>query len=317
MDLSICILTRHQPDLLPRCVGSCFSEIAACRINGEAIVIDNNSFDGSPQKVANQFPAVRLIRNSENLGFGTANNAAIRSSQAEYVLILNDDAILKEGSLRLMLEAFAHHLRVAIVGPKLLNPDGSVQRGFTNRRFPRLRALLFGFLGITPLLEKWDVTRDLLTHARDPEEGGETDHIAGACMLVRRKALDAVGLFDERFFYQFEDVDLCFRMKKSGWKVVYVPKAQVVHYGSASLGKLMWSRRRFIYFRSLKYFFDKHAGPARRIMLWLALSFALTAQVLIVAVLALIPGRHHNSDQYEPLGAALKGALSVLNGKGQ
>lgn len=284
MDLSVCILTHCQPDLLLPCVGSCFAEIERAGITGEVIVVDNASTDRNPQKVAETFPATRIIRNEENMGFSAANNRAIRLSEGRYVLILNDDAILQEGSLRVMLQAIEPDSRVAAAGPKLLNPDGSLQKNFTNRRFPRLRSLVCAFLGLNAFLDRRAWTRDLFTHSRDPEVPGETDHLAGACLLARREALDEVGLFDEGFCYLFEDADLCYRLKQAGWKILYVADAHVTHYGSASLNKLARIEKDAMVFRSLLYYSKKHSNPAQAWLLRWTLALVFVSRLPVYCV---------------------------------
>lgn len=259
MDLSICILTHHQPELLPRCVEHSLAEMDRAGLHGEVIIIDNASFDGSPQAASGRFRGVRVLRNEENLGFSAANNNAIRISTGRHVLILNDDAILERDSLCLMIEQLESDPCIAAVGPKLLNPDGSLQRGFTNRSFPHLRGVLSQILLLEEFLERRSWTR-WLTMSRDPELGGDTEHLAGACLLVRRAALDSVGGFDEAFHYWFEDTDLCQRLKEAGWRLVYDPRAHVTHYGSASLSRLALSDRNAIYFDSLKRYFRKHSS---------------------------------------------------------
>ncbi len=274
-DLSICILTRNQPELLRLCVASCISEIERAGITGEVIIIDNASADGSPQRVAHLFPTVRIIRNEENLGFAAANNKAIRVSRGGFVLLLNDDAVLQQGSLELMLQKLESNPKIGALGPKLLNPDGSAQSRYTNRRFPQLRDVLFLVLHLEEIFEKKAFTRDLFTPFRDSELSGETDHIAGACLMARREALDAVGLFDEGFYYWFEDTDLCYRLKKAGWRIAYLAEARVTHYGSASLNKLPQLDRSAMFLRSQMYFFKRHSSPPRYFLLRLTLASVL------------------------------------------
>jgi len=289
MDLSICILTYCQPELLPKCVESCFTEVVRAGITAEVIVVDNGSADGAPNKIGHTFPQVRLIRNEQNLGFAAGNNKAIRNSHGSYILILNDDAILAPDSLQQMVERLKSDLGIGAVGPRLVNPDGSPQRGFTNRRFPRLRSLVCGLLGLSELLERNKWTRDLLTHSRDLDLSGETDHIAGACLLVRRDVLNTVGFFDEGFYYWFEDTDLCYRIKKAGWTIVYLADARVIHYGSASIKSVMQSsERRRIYLQSLKYFSEKHMKSVQRLPLRVAL-----AGVRALEVVPLLATREH------------------------
>jgi N-acetylglucosaminyl-diphospho-decaprenol L-rhamnosyltransferase len=260
MDLSICILTYNQPTLLHECVEACVSEIGRSRVTGEIIVVDNASADRYPKQVADRFPMVHVIRKEQNLGFSAANNEAVRISRGRCVLILNDDALLQDGALGIMLDSLGSDPRIGAVGPNLVNPDGSLQLGFTNRRFPNLRGILCQTLTLEDLLMQNALTRDMLTLGCDPSRSGETDHLAGACLLLRREALEAVGCFDETFRFWFEDVDLCWRLKEAHWGVVYLANARVTHYGSATFKKRAQAERDVIYFRSLMCFWNKHRG---------------------------------------------------------
>lgn len=282
MDLSICILTYHQPELLPRCVQRAFAEIERAGIEGEVIIIDNASTDGSPQQTAARFPKVRIIRNEANLGFSAANNKAIRVSCGRLVLILNDDALLRSDSLRLMIEKLDSDPRVGAVGPKLLHPDGSLQRNFTNRRFPHpLHCLAMVFL-LEQRLEGNTWTSRIFGLNRDLERTRQAEHLAGACLLVRREALDAVGLFDEGFNYWFEDVDLCFRFQKAGWKIMYVAEAEVTHHQSASLGRIPEPRKAMMFFTSQMYYLKKHWSAPKYFSVRLASALALFFDIPLV-----------------------------------
>jgi len=289
MDLSICILTRSQPELLPRCVASCLAEIDRERFTAEVIVIDNASCDGSPQKVATLSPLVRLIRNEENLGFSEANNKGIRMSSGKHVLILNDDTEFYPGALGLLVRALDADPRIAAVGAKFLNPDGSLQRGNAPKRFPRLRGMVSELLNLDSILEKSPLTRDLLTNRRDEQLGGDAEQIDGACLLARREALDAVGLFDEGFFYLFEDTDLCYRWKKAGWRLVYCPEAQITHYGGSSFKKVLRSERAAMYFDGLTRFFRKHSSPGRFLLFRLTLAATLCLKIPLAVLCSMSP----------------------------
>lgn len=289
MDLSICILTHSQPDLLPRCVASCLAEIERAGITSEIIVIDNASGDGSPQKVAGLSPLISLVRNEENLSFSKANNIGIRLSRGRYVLILNDDTEFHPGALGLLVRALDADPRIGAVGPKLLNPDGSLQRGSTQKMFPHLRGMVSELLRFDAILEKIPGTRELLTQRGDEERGGEAEHLTAACLLARREALDAVGLFDEGFYFFFEDVDLCYRLKKSGWRLFYFPDAQITHYGSASFKKLVRSRQSAIYLGGLIHFFKKHSTPGRFLLFRVTLAFTLLLRMPMAILLSLSP----------------------------
>jgi GT2 family glycosyltransferase len=284
MDLSISILTRNQPELLPQCVASCIAEIERAGVSSEIIIVDNASTDAYPQRLARMSPMIRIIRNEENLGFSAANNKAIRVSHGRYVLILNDDTVLQRDSLRLMVGKLDSDPRVGAVGPKLLNPDGSLQRDFTNRRFPHpLHCLAMVFLQERRLGgNAW--TSGIFGLNRDLERTSQAEHVAGACLLVRREALDAVGLFDEGFNYWFEDVDLCFRLKKAEWKVIYAAEAQVTHYQSASIGKIAEPERAVVFFRSQMYYLRKHWSAPKYLFVRFASAFALLVDIPLLVL---------------------------------
>jgi N-acetylglucosaminyl-diphospho-decaprenol L-rhamnosyltransferase len=275
MQLSICILTHSQPELLPKCVAACFAEIARAGITAEVIILDNASVDGSPERVGRLFPGAKVIRNNQSLGFSAANNLGIRRSEGRHVLILNDDAILQEGSLELMLRKLDSNHRIGAVGPRLFNPDGSIQVNFTNKRFPRVRAVLCDLMLFTPLLIHNRSTRVLLTDWKGAAPSGETEHVSGACLLARREALNAVGLFDEGFHFLYEDTDLCYRLKKAGWLIYYVAEANVIHYEGASFRKLLRSERSVARFRALTYYFRKHTGTWNNVLLRLMVAIIL------------------------------------------
>jgi len=289
MDLSICILTHDQPDLLPRCVASCLAEVQRERIASEIIIIDNASTDGSPQKAASLSPLVRVIRNEENLGFSKANNIGIRASGGKYVLILNDDTEFRPGALGLLIATLDANPRLGGVGPKFLNPDGSFQRGNAPKRFPRLRGIVSELLNLDFVFEKFPLTRDMVTNRRDENRGGEAEQIDCACLLARREALEAVGLFDEEFYFLFEDTDLCYRLEQAGWKLWYVPEARITHYGGASFKKVMRSERAGMHFEGLTRFFRKHSSPGRFLLFRLTLAGTLCLRMPLAVLLSLSP----------------------------
>jgi N-acetylglucosaminyl-diphospho-decaprenol L-rhamnosyltransferase len=311
MELSICILTHCQPELLPKCVAACFAEMARAGITGEIIILDNASEDGSPQRVARLFPSVQIIRNDQSLGFSAANNIGIRRSQGRHVLILNDDAMLQAGSLELMLRKLDSNPRIGAVGPNLLNPDSSVQANFTNKRFPRVRAVLCDLMLLTPLLINHRSTRVWLTDWKGAAPGGETDHVSGACLLARREALEAVGLFDEGFHFLYEDTDLCFRLKRAGWLIYYVAEANVIHYEGASFGKLLRSERSVARFRALTYYFRKHAGFWDNVLLRLAAAMVLLLRLPMLMLYLIFSEGADRLELTDTLKAPFK-ALRVL-----
>jgi GT2 family glycosyltransferase len=290
MDISICILTHSQPELLPQCVARCLAEIERSGSAGEVILIDNASTDGSPQAVAARFPEVRLLRNEENLSFSAANNKGIRASRGHCVLILNDDALLRPGSLSLMLREVESDPGIGAVGPKLVNPDGSLQRDFTNRRFPHLLNCLAAAFLLDARLNSYEWGSRIFGLNRDLEHTGQAEHLAGACLLVRREALEAVGLFDEQFRFWFEDVDLCYGLRKAGWKIIYLSEAQVTHFGSATIGRTEEAQRAIIFFRSQMCFLKKHWTGPKYLFVRLLSAFAFLLQVCLVLLKVRSPG---------------------------
>jgi GT2 family glycosyltransferase len=165
-----------------------------------------------------------------------------------------------------------------------------VQQGYTNRRFPNIRGSLSPLLHLDHLFERTALTRNLLTLGKDLGRTSEAEHLAGACLLVRRKALDDVGLFDEGFYYLYEDVDLCYRLKTAGWRSLYLAEARVVHHGSASIKRTIRSERDAMVLRSLIYYFKKHASAGQFLVLKLCLMLVVGLRVPAAALLAVLSG---------------------------
>lgn len=253
LQLTIVIVNWNVRDLLRACLTSLRDEGP----NTEIIVVDNASSDGSVEMVRHEFPAVRLIANDHNAGFGAANNQAVRESSSKYVLFLNPDTEARPAAVEHLLAFIDQRPQVACVGAKLLNPDGSVQP--SRRAFPRIgtafveSTMLQRYFGWLPSVRRF--YRAELPH----DQPQQVDWLVGACLLVRRSALDEVGGFDERFFMYSEEMDLCYRLKQAGYEVWYVPEAEVVHHEGASSAQDLF--RRNINFHESRYrFFRKHHG---------------------------------------------------------
>lgn len=198
-------------------------------IGVQTLVVDNASADDSVEWVAHNFPTVEVIINTENHGFARACNQGIRAGRGRYILLLNPDTLLDVAAVDEMVAYMDAHPEVAIVGPKLLNPDGS--RQLSCRRFPTYSAALFNRTSL--LTRLFPLNRFSSRYLRSDQEYGQVegvDWVAGACMLVRREAIDDVGLLDESFFLFCEDVDWCKRMWANDWKVVFFPKAEGIHH---------------------------------------------------------------------------------------
>ena len=208
---------------------ACLQSLSAVRDEAdfEVIVVDNNSRDGSADMVAGEFPWVRLFRMDKNLGFTGGHNLALRERKGWHAFLLNSDAKVHPGALRTLLEYVAAHPDSGMLGPKLLNPDGTLQ--FSCRRFPNPIAAMFRNTFLGRLFPKNRFTREYLMLDWDHDKQREVDWVSGAAFLANGAMIDKIGTFDDAFFMYCEDVDWCWRAWKAGFRVVYVPQAVVTH----------------------------------------------------------------------------------------
>jgi GT2 family glycosyltransferase len=249
--LSIIIVHYDTSGLLRQCLSS------LCDLPFEIIVLDNASPDQSVRQLPDEFPRVRFVLNEENVGFARACNQGIRIGQTEYCMLLNPDAIIDGASLQGLVEYMEGHPEAGVMAPRLVYADGSLQ--LSVRRFPTLRAILLRILRLDRLFPG-SVDRYLMRDW-DHGEGREVDWVMGACMLLRREALEGLGLLDEGFFMYYEDIDLCYRMGKQGWKVRYEPGIVVRHEHQRDSASLLPNRLAWVHLRSLVRLFRKHQLP--------------------------------------------------------
>jgi len=266
-----------RPDLL-RCLAA-LGPTATLPL--EVVVVDNASHDGSAGAARAAFPDVRVIENTTNLGFARANNIGLRETSAAYVLILNSDAELRPGCLEALCGLLDRRPELGAVGPRTLGGDGRIQLSFGPALTPlaewRQRRLVTGLRAGAP----WALRQVEHMAAREHEP----DWLSASCLLARRTALDGVGGFDEGFFLYEEDVDLCVRLRRAGWRLLFTPAAEVVH----QLGRSMETApalARLEYDRSHLRYYRKHNGA-----FWtLALRLVLLARATMGWLLALGPG---------------------------
>lgn len=227
--LSVVIVSWNVRDDLEECLQSLVEDERRNLESGEieVIVVDNASTDGTTEMVKREFPQVKLIVNHENLGFTKANNIGIRHSRGKYILLLNPDTVLYRGALRALIDCADSHPGAGIIGAKLLNPDGSLQH--SARSFPDVGAGLFRNTLLGRLFPNNPFIRRYLLMDFNYDEVREVDWVSGAAMLIRRDLIERVGCLDERFWAYCEDVDICWRAWQSGFKVLFCPKAVVVH----------------------------------------------------------------------------------------
>ncbi|MGB8952708.1 MAG: glycosyltransferase family 2 protein [Candidatus Aminicenantales bacterium] len=260
-----CILVNFNDRMhLEECLPAI--ERSARGMDFETIVVDNNSSDGSPEYVTRNFPAVQLIRNTENVGFARANNQGVKASRGEYVLFLNTDTVIAPEALNLLLRELKVDPAVGAVGPALLRKDKSFQVSFGNtvNFFSELlRKCLLNFCLRTRL--KW---------ARKKREVG---WLSAACFLARKRIVEEAGGFDENFFLYFEDIDLCMRIRKKGGKLLYLPAAKVFHEGGATT-RFRALQSRLAYRESQVYYYRKHNSKIS--LFWLRLYLRINFWVL-------------------------------------
>jgi N-acetylglucosaminyl-diphospho-decaprenol L-rhamnosyltransferase len=265
VDLSVVIVSWNVRDLLRQCLNTV---VKPGPLSLEVIVVDNASADGSVDMLRAEFPAVQLVANPDNVGFPAANNQGIAAAQGRYVLLLNSDAEVVGDGLATMVAFADAHPDVGVVGPQLLNPDGSVQS--SRRRLPTLATAFFESTWLQPyaprrLLERYYVL--------DQPDGAtlDVDWVKGAALMARREAIEQVGLLDEGFFMYSEELDWCHRFREAGWRVVYLPTAQIVHHEGKSSEQVLPARHVHFQTSKVRYFRKYHgrvvAGALRLFLL--------------------------------------------------
>jgi GT2 family glycosyltransferase len=229
-DISIIVVTWNAQRYVRECLDSLMHATAG--LSAEIIAVDNASTDGTPQVINQQFPRVTLISNAENMGFAKANNVGLRLSSGDFIFLINSDVNVPPDCLKRMVGYMEQHANIGLLGPRMLGPEGKTARSCM--RFPTLwnsfcRALALDSFFARSRLFGGSLMRDF-AHDRM----AEVEVLNGWFWLVRREALVQVGLLDERFFIYGEDIDWCQRFHQSGWRVVFYPEAEALHYGGAS-----------------------------------------------------------------------------------
>jgi len=221
----------------------------------EVIVVDNASTDGTAQFVKDRFPWVELHVSAKNVGFSVGVNFGIQKARGRYFLILNPDTVLREDSIASLYQFMEKTPDAGIAGPKLVFHDGNLQ--YSCRKFYNWRVLLLRRTFLGKIFRNSRVVSDHLMLDFDHETTKRVDWVLGACLMVRREAVESVGLLDERFFLYFEDVDWCYRMKQNGWGVYYHPQAVVVHDHARESAQAVFNRPFMAHLASLIRFYEK------------------------------------------------------------
>jgi N-acetylglucosaminyl-diphospho-decaprenol L-rhamnosyltransferase len=239
----------------------------------ELVVVDHGSTDGTLRLVRERFPEAIVVE-QENKGFGAGNNAGMRAASGRWYLLLNSDAWLRPGALEALIRFAEGHPQAAVVGPRLLNPDGSLQRSV--RGFPSVWRIATEYLFLRKLAPRSHALNGFYAGGFDHDEPREAEFLMGSVLLVRPEAVDAVGAFDERYFMFSEETDWCYRLRADGWEVWFYPGAEAVHVGGATTTK-NWGPMFREQVRGHLRFLAYHRGQrqaewARRLML-VALAF--------------------------------------------
>lgn len=254
IDVSICMVSLNCRQVLEACLASIYKSSDA--ITFEIIIIDNASTDGTLEYIEQNYPNILLVRNASNVGFAQGTNQAMAVASGRYLLWLNTDTVIQSDSLCKLVQFMDEHPLVGIVGPKVLNADGTIQNQ-CRRGFPTPWASLSYFLGLSKIFPHSSLfARYLLTYL-DENEIAEVDAVSGCCMLVRRKIIEQTGLIDTVYHSYGEDLDFCAEAKKAGWQVFFNPDTTIIHYGGKGGSGVKPFYSIFHFYRSMWLFYKK------------------------------------------------------------
>lgn len=255
MELSVIIVNYNTKKLLKQTIESVMNTVGQA-IKYEIIVSDNGSKDGSCEMVKKSFPQVKLIENNANLGFSKANNTAINESKGRYILLLNSDTVVKEKCLEKCIEYMDNHGEIGALGCKVVLTDGTLDHA-CKRGYPTPEASLYYLLKLHKFFSNSKKFGAYTLDYLPDDQINEVDSLVGAFMMVRRESIDKVGLLDEDFFMYGEDIDWCYRIKEAGYKIVYYPEAEILHYKGAS-SKKKKLKTIYEFHRAMILFYNKH-----------------------------------------------------------
>jgi len=267
MKLSIVVICWNDSRVLVPCLRSIYEQTDS--LDFEVLLADNGSSDGSVALVQSCFPQVRIVENGRNLGFGAGNNCGIRLTRGEYVLLLNPDTVVHDHALQRWVAFADRHPQAGAFGCRLLNPDGSFQ--VCARPEPTLARSLRAALGLRAL----GALSERLLADTYPGWDGRTERCVdwqmGAALLVRGRLLRDLGGFDEQFFYHFEEIDLCRRIRDAGYEVRFFPGAEIEHLGAKAMGRFTLDLRIETYRNRYRYFYKYHGLRSLRWLRWISI----------------------------------------------
>lgn len=283
MKVNIAIINYNSGSYLENCVRALHSMNGTLKEH-DITIYDNGSSDRSFAKTSSAYPALRYIRSTENRGFAFAVNRVISTTRGEYILLLNPDVVVFPHAIETMIKFMDEHPRCGAVGAEILSPSGYRQP--TCRTFPRYTNVLFGRRSFARRLfpnNPW--TRAYLYSSLDYTKPQCVDFVEGSVMMLRRKALEDVGLFDEDFFLYLEDADVCFRMRKQGWETWWIPRAYAIHYRGETfrldnIHPAMHHSKGFALFFQKHYRLSRPIAVALKVLLALRLAYVISTESL-------------------------------------
>jgi len=297
--VAVVVVSYNTRDLLISCLSSVIESTSPADV--EIVVVDNASNDGSLETVRQTYPQVMTIGNRTNLGFGVACNQAIRATTAPFILLLNSDATITAESFQALNDAISRNAHCGAAGCRIVNSAGLETTNTRNFLTPLNQALeqsgLMRWISWKYLRRTHRPTFD------ENEQDCSVDWIDGACLMLRRAALDEVGLFDEQFFMYSEDEDLCFRLRRHGWTICYSAKGNALHHGAASTSQKKFDMLRHFY-SSQMLFLSKHRSHRS------AFLYAVSMKTVLVLKSSLLRDRNRRETAREQLRA-----LRMVNGK--
>lgn len=228
MDISICIVSLNCSKRLAECLKTIPDAVGDAE--GEVLVVDNQSTDGTVQMLKRDFPDVRVIPYNENAGFARAQNHAIAHAEGEFIVVLNPDTLAEPNSLSILRDYMISNPKAGVCGPKVLNEDLSFQRS-CRRGISTPWAVISYFTKLDRVFRNNAFFTGYHLGHLNEDETREVGGVSGSCMMIRKEIRDTVGYFDEQFYLYQEDSDYCIRVAEAGWKVVYLPDSQIIHAG--------------------------------------------------------------------------------------
>lgn len=276
--LSIILVCWNNKAYLDPCLKSLYD--SGMKNSFDVIVVDNGSTDGSQQMLAEKYPEVKVIQNTENLGLGKASNQGIEATSGKYVLLLNNDTIVNGSSFDTMVDFLDQHPEAGAVGGKLLNSDGTIQACYNY--FSTLKEEFFVATRLGELI------RPGYPAIMNADEVKSVEWLGSACLMLRRSSLDEVGVLDEGYFIYGDEADLQYRLKKAGWHIYYLPHATTIHFGGRSMDR--WKRRKMVY-RGKMIFFEKNYGSFQAFLLRMMLGILSIIKLMVWSFAYIIPSK--------------------------